>query len=90
MNDTRAVKIPAYIIKPKVAQVKSLAVQAPFVKSISYPLKGRWASDLGLFNSRRFKIGFGLQNTLIVPTTENALDRDVKSNISYYFTFSWI
>ncbi|XP_075145470.1 nuclear pore complex protein Nup98-96 [Haematobia irritans] len=72
-------KIAPFIVRPKVALVKSLAVQAPLMKSLAYPLRFKWPADLGLHNGHKFKMGFGPQNTLIVPTTRNNLNREIQS-----------
>uniref|UniRef100_A0A1A9WVG8 Nuclear pore complex protein Nup98-Nup96 n=1 Tax=Glossina brevipalpis TaxID=37001 RepID=A0A1A9WVG8_9MUSC len=72
-------KLPPFIVKAKVAPVKSQAFQVPLAKSIAYHLRFKWAADLGLYNSCRFKIGFGPQQTLVVPTTRNNLTHDLKS-----------
>ncbi|KAL9891435.1 nuclear pore complex protein Nup98-Nup96 [Glossina fuscipes] len=73
-------ELPPFIVKPKVAPVRSLACQVPLHRSIAYPLRFKWAADLGLYNSCRFKIGFGPQQTLIVPTTHSNITREVKPN----------
>ncbi|XP_061394699.1 nuclear pore complex protein Nup98-Nup96 [Musca vetustissima] len=72
-------KMPPFLVRPKVAMIKSLAAHVPLSKSISYPLRFKWPADLGLYNGRKFKMGFGPQNTLIVPTTRNNLNREIKS-----------
>lgn len=73
-------KLPPLIVKPKVAAVKSMGSLVPLVKSVAFPLRLKWPADLGLYNSRRFKLGFGPQHTLIVPTTRNNLNREIKCN----------
>ncbi|XP_013097409.2 nuclear pore complex protein Nup98-Nup96 [Stomoxys calcitrans] len=83
-NETEAAaetisKMAPFIVRPKVALVKSLAVQVPLIKSVAYPLRFKWPADLGLYNGRKFKMGFGPQNTMIVPTTRNNLNREIKS-----------
>ncbi|XP_065354164.1 nuclear pore complex protein Nup98-Nup96 [Calliphora vicina] len=72
-------KLPPLLVKPKVASVKSLGSIVPLVKSVAFPLRLKWPADLGLYNSHRFKLGFGPQHTLIVPTTRNNLNREIKS-----------
>lgn len=67
-----------FIVRPKVAMVKSLSAQVPLSKSVAYPLRLKWPADLGLYNGHKFKMGFGPQNTLIVPTTRNNLNREIK------------
>ncbi|CAD7083702.1 unnamed protein product [Hermetia illucens] len=59
------------IIKPKVATVKIADIAIPFEESISYQLRGKCVADLALYNCRRFKVGFGPQNNLIVLNTAN-------------------
>ncbi|XP_067619448.1 nuclear pore complex protein Nup98-Nup96 isoform X2 [Eurosta solidaginis] len=75
----KLLKMPEFFVKPKVASVKMMAHQVPIAKSLGHNLKGKWASDLGLYNFRRFKLGFGPQNTLIVPTTRQHLDRELQN-----------
>lgn len=77
------VKLPKFSVRPKVANVKGPAFQVPIANSLAFKLKGIWAADLGLHNYRRFKVGFGPQNTLIVPSTRKNLDREVQSNNFY-------
>lgn len=70
-------------MRPKVAQVKRLTVNIPFEKSIAYKLRRRWVADLGLYNSRRFKVGFGAKTAIIVPGTKNSAIHDVESKLHY-------
>lgn len=79
------IKLPKFSVKPKVAIVKGLGHQVPNANSLAFKLKGIWAADLGLYNYRRLKLGFGPQNTLIVPSTRKNLDHEVQSNTFYSF-----
>ena len=56
-----------------------MAAQLPMAKSLCYSVEGKWAYDLGLYNRPFFKLGFGPQNTLIVPNSRNNIKRDIKS-----------
>ncbi|XP_054734622.1 nuclear pore complex protein Nup98-Nup96 [Anastrepha obliqua] len=77
------VRIPEFSIKPKMASIKVMAHQVPIANSLAFKLKGKWAADMGLYNFRRFKTGFGPQNTLIVPSTRKNLDHEVKNEHLY-------
>uniref|UniRef100_A0A0K8U4G4 Nuclear pore complex protein Nup98-Nup96 n=1 Tax=Bactrocera latifrons TaxID=174628 RepID=A0A0K8U4G4_BACLA len=79
----QVVKLPKFSVRPKVAIVKGLAQQVPIANSLAFKLKGIWAADLGIHNYRRFKLGFGPQNTLIVPSTHKNLDREVQNEHLY-------
>lgn len=83
-------KMPAFVIKPKIASVRSMAAQLPLQKSLCLPLNGKWAYDLGLYNRPFFKLGFGPQNTLIVPNSRNNIKADIKSMfINGYFKYNF-
>ncbi|XP_055923020.1 nuclear pore complex protein Nup98-Nup96 [Eupeodes corollae] len=72
------VKYQPLILKPKVAQVKGHASQVPFENSLAFRLQGKCAADLGIFNSRKFKVCFGPQNNLIIPATKNSAVKKIK------------
>ncbi|XP_004537879.1 nuclear pore complex protein Nup98-Nup96 [Ceratitis capitata] len=76
-------KLPPFTVKPKVASVKVIAHQVPMAESLAFKLNGKWVADLGLHNFRRFKPGFGPQNTLIVPSTRQNLDHEVQNKHLY-------
>lgn len=72
-------KFPSFIFKPKVAPIQSTIYQMPLQKSLAYPKRLNWMSDLGIYFSHRFKLSFGPKNTLIVPISYNNVDREMKS-----------
>lgn len=71
-------KLPSFVFKPKIAPVQQIIVQIPFSRSLAYSKRLHWMSDLGIYYSHRFKLTFGLQNTVILPTTYNNVDREMK------------
>lgn len=71
-------KLVSFVFKPKVAPIQRTISQMPFFKSIAYAKRLNWMSDLGIYFSNRFKFSFGMQNTLILPTTYNNVDREMK------------
>lgn len=73
-----AQKLASFVFKPKIAPIQRSIVQMPFTKSIAYGKRLNWMSDLGIYFSNRFKFSFGIQNTLILPTTYNNVDREMK------------
>jgi len=66
-------KVAPLIIKPKVALVKLPGTILPIKMSISNDVNGSCLTDMAFLYGRKFKIGWGLQNTLFtLNTAENS------------------
>lgn len=60
------------IVKPKIATIKIPGTVIPLSKSIGYKsIKGDCVSDAAFFHGRRFKIGWGPQNTIMILNTKD-------------------
>lgn len=68
MPVTKAFK---FVCKPKVAPIKLRATTVPLPRSIAYEMRDNWIADLGFYKGRSFKLSFGPQNSLVLPSTYN-------------------
>ncbi|KAH8278767.1 hypothetical protein KR018_008952 [Drosophila ironensis] len=68
---TSRVKPFKFVYKPRVASIKVFANTVPLSRSIAKDLHTGWVADLGLYRGRSFKLSFGPNNMLLMPTTFN-------------------
>ncbi|XP_017084133.2 nuclear pore complex protein Nup98-Nup96 [Drosophila eugracilis] len=68
---TESTKAFKFVCKPKVAPVKVHATTVPLPRSIAHKMRDMWIADLGFYKGRSFKLSFGPQNSLVIPSTFN-------------------
>lgn len=57
------------IVKPKVAPIKTYGVTVPLGESVFMKMQTKCVSDVGFMVGRKFKVGWGPRNNLIIPNT---------------------
>lgn len=71
---------PRYLyIKPKIAPIIVPGTVLPIEHSfVLNKLQGKCLADVALMHGRKFRVGWGVQNTLTILTTQNASRQNVK------------
>lgn len=67
------------IVKPKISLVKLPESIVPLKDSIFSKLKGNYLADVGFMHGRQFRVGWGLQNSLIIMNTKHNIETNTKN-----------
>uniref|UniRef100_A0A7G3ALA0 Nuclear pore complex protein Nup98-Nup96 n=1 Tax=Lutzomyia longipalpis TaxID=7200 RepID=A0A7G3ALA0_LUTLO len=65
------------VVEPKIAIVNPVGTIVPYEGSIARRLKGKSVADIGILTGRRFKVGWGPKNSVMVLTTAHII-QDMK------------
>lgn len=78
LTQSAAIKLPPFILRPKVAIIRAGESVVPLCKSIlGMKLSQNIVSDAALFNGRRFKVGWSHSNRLTTLGSASALNINV-------------
>lgn len=66
------------IVKPKISIVKLPNTIVPLKDSIFAQLKGHYIADVGFMHGRQYRVGWGIQNSLIIMNTKHNIETNTK------------